>query len=430
LLLVFLMAAAIAISLYLEMPRVAFESQRQKEQLLIERGEQYKRAIQLFVSTKGMGRWPAKLEDLENTNNRRFLRHKFVDPFTGKADWRLIHIQNGVLTDSALNKQKKDGDKKEEAVQSSVGALAGASALAGVLGAPVNPGQQNLNPALRRRVSDGGTNPVAIGPDGQPVPGGAPGSTPAAPPYPGAQLYPGAAASPAGAPAQPYPGVSSYPGMPSFPGSTPGVQSYPGGSQLYPGGGYVAGSQPGSPGSIAPGSQPGQFPGQFTPYPGMPGPPVSSQTGGVSPTPYPTQPGSQGTPPNFPQPGLQGINPAQANAAAQIINRILMTPNPIGIAGIQGGPGNVMGGGIAGVASTVEDEGIMVYNDRSKYNEWEFIYDYSKVKPLANPNAGRTVGGPASQAGSGQLGTNPLGGAGSGLFTQSTTGQAAAPGKQ
>ena len=55
LLLVFLMAAIIAISLYMEIPRVAFETQRQKEQLLMERGEQYKRAIKLFVSPHRTG---------------------------------------------------------------------------------------------------------------------------------------------------------------------------------------------------------------------------------------------------------------------------------------------------------------------------------------------------------------------------------------
>ena len=87
LLLVFLMAAVLAISLYMEIPRVAFETQRQKEQLLVERGEQYKRAIKLFVSPKGVGHWPAKIEDLENTNNRRFLRHRFVDQI-GRASCR------------------------------------------------------------------------------------------------------------------------------------------------------------------------------------------------------------------------------------------------------------------------------------------------------------------------------------------------------
>ena len=76
-LLVFLMAATIAITLYLEIPRVAFKAQRQKEQLLIERGEQYKRAIQLFVRVNG--RYPGDLKDLENFNNRRFLRHKFIE---------------------------------------------------------------------------------------------------------------------------------------------------------------------------------------------------------------------------------------------------------------------------------------------------------------------------------------------------------------
>ena len=47
LLMIFVMAAVIAITLYMEMPRVAFESQRAKEQLLVDRGNEYKRGIQL-----------------------------------------------------------------------------------------------------------------------------------------------------------------------------------------------------------------------------------------------------------------------------------------------------------------------------------------------------------------------------------------------
>src|SRR5215472_7071423 len=79
-LLVFLMAAAVAISLYLEIPRVAMETQRAKEQLLIDRGEQYKRAIQLYV--KAAKRYPADIKDLESFQNQRFLRHKYIDPMT------------------------------------------------------------------------------------------------------------------------------------------------------------------------------------------------------------------------------------------------------------------------------------------------------------------------------------------------------------
>ena len=233
LLLVFLMAAMLALSLYMEIPRVAFETQRQKEQLLVERGEQYKRAIKLFVSPKGIGRWPAKIEDLENTNNRRFLRHRFVDPFTGKDDWRLVHIQNGVLTDSVLNKPKNPADQKDAssgAVQSSVSALAGVSALPGAGGEASNPGQPNLNPALRRRASEGGANPGTIGPDGQPIPGDHPGwpTLSQSQPYPGAQPYPGTQPIPvlprfvrrAGAALSGYPAVSR---MPSTPGGVPGA---------------------------------------------------------------------------------------------------------------------------------------------------------------------------------------------------------------
>src|SRR3954467_514307 len=98
LLLIFLMASVIAITLYMEIPRIAFEAQRQKEQLLIERGEQYKRAIQLFV--KANNRWPTTIDELERFNNRHYLRRRFKDPMTGKDEWRMVHIQNGILRDS------------------------------------------------------------------------------------------------------------------------------------------------------------------------------------------------------------------------------------------------------------------------------------------------------------------------------------------
>src|SRR5579871_5887696 len=103
LLLVFLMAACIAISLYMEMPRVAFESQRTKEQLLIDRGEQYKRAIQLFYRKNK--RFPATMEELEKFQEIRFLRQRYKDPMTGKDEWRLIHVgPGGQLTDSLVQK--------------------------------------------------------------------------------------------------------------------------------------------------------------------------------------------------------------------------------------------------------------------------------------------------------------------------------------
>ncbi len=102
LLIVFLFAAMIAIMLYMELPVAAFEAQRNKEQLLIDHGNEYAHAVKLFVRKFGM--YPASIDQLENTNRMRFLRHRFKDPLTGKDDWRLLHAgPNGQLLDSKVN---------------------------------------------------------------------------------------------------------------------------------------------------------------------------------------------------------------------------------------------------------------------------------------------------------------------------------------
>src|SRR5262249_46322275 len=145
------------------------------------------------------------------------------------------------------------------------------------------------------------------------------------------------------------------------------------------------------------------YPGQNGQYPGAP---VNSQTGGVSP--YQTTPGVN-TPgaPQFNQPGGT-LNQGQGNnAVGNLIGNILFNPRP----GAGASPGNtsglgpVIGGGIAGIASTADADAIMVYNDHSNYGEWEFIFDPAKVKKIQNPSGG-TIGTPASQVGS-TLGTNP-----------------------
>src|SRR5271156_6014020 len=100
LLLVFVMAAAIAITLYVEVPRIAFESQRTREQMAIDRALQYKRAIQLFY--RKYQTYPQTLDDLETTRNLRFLRRRYLDPLTGK-EYRLLHVgPAGQLTDSLV----------------------------------------------------------------------------------------------------------------------------------------------------------------------------------------------------------------------------------------------------------------------------------------------------------------------------------------
>lgn len=68
---------------------IAFNIRRDREEELIHRGVQYTRAIREF--TKKTGRYPMRLEELDNTDGRRFLRKHYKDPITGK-DFKLVHM--------------------------------------------------------------------------------------------------------------------------------------------------------------------------------------------------------------------------------------------------------------------------------------------------------------------------------------------------
>ena len=49
-------------------------------------------------TTARLIRYPGSIEQLEKTNNIRFLRQQYVDPMTGKEDWRLIHVGEAKTT--------------------------------------------------------------------------------------------------------------------------------------------------------------------------------------------------------------------------------------------------------------------------------------------------------------------------------------------
>jgi len=63
-------------------PQIKMQIERDREEELIHRGVQYSRAIKRFY--KKFGRYPNSVEELENTNNLRFLRRRYKDPVTGK----------------------------------------------------------------------------------------------------------------------------------------------------------------------------------------------------------------------------------------------------------------------------------------------------------------------------------------------------------
>jgi type II secretory pathway pseudopilin PulG len=95
LLMLMLFVALLAIAAGALAPTIAFRVRRDREEEMIHRGVQYSRAIRRYV--KKTGRYPTRLEDLENTNNVRFLRKRYKDPITGK-DFKLLHVGEVQLT--------------------------------------------------------------------------------------------------------------------------------------------------------------------------------------------------------------------------------------------------------------------------------------------------------------------------------------------
>ena len=102
LLAVMLAMTLILVALAVEAPRIGQQIKREKEEELVHRGKDYATAVKRFVHKNG-GRYPASIEQLENTNHIRFLRKKYVDPMTGESDWKMVHVGEAEIKIPAPN---------------------------------------------------------------------------------------------------------------------------------------------------------------------------------------------------------------------------------------------------------------------------------------------------------------------------------------
>ncbi|MGA2809223.1 MAG: hypothetical protein ABSE87_13920 [Terracidiphilus sp.] len=83
------LVALFTISLAIALPKVSKEIQRDREIETMHRGKQYARAIKMYY--KKFGAYPPNVDALiKPTNNIRFLRKKYIDPTTGKEEWKPI----------------------------------------------------------------------------------------------------------------------------------------------------------------------------------------------------------------------------------------------------------------------------------------------------------------------------------------------------
>src|SRR5690242_8695911 len=90
LLLLMFFVAVLAISMLAVLPRVAQQVKRDKEEEMIHRGTEYARAVKKYY--KKFNKYPNSVQDLENTNQIRFLRRRYKDPMSPDGNWRLLHI--------------------------------------------------------------------------------------------------------------------------------------------------------------------------------------------------------------------------------------------------------------------------------------------------------------------------------------------------
>lgn len=420
LLMIFLMAALIALMLYQQLPRVAFESEREKEQLLIDRGEQYTRAIQLYYLANNR-QYPTSLDDLEK-QEKRFLRRRFVDPFTGKAEWRIIHTNGGFLTDSLVQKPPTDAQG-----QSASNSTNSSTSTANNTPATNEPPQ--VNAAVLQRPSDRPVTPPGFGQTigVQDPSAGQPANTPlppitlqpqqglgALPPItlqPGGMNQPGGlppiTLAPIGVPGQQNPAQNPglIPGRSSQQGQYTGqvpipVQNPTGVAAPFPGQvpGGLAGGIPGVP----PGFQIDAN-GQLVPSAPVPGQGTPGQAQRIPGQPFTPQP-----------PTASGPVQGSPSAALTAINNLLTTPRQI-TGPISGATSSNQVGAIAGIASTHKGPSIKVYKDQTLYEMWEFVFS-----PTANTTPGAaTPGGGVPPNGQGQGGPGPSGG--SNIFAPSGT---------
>lgn len=342
-LLALLAASAILLAgLALSVPHMALQSQRVREEVLIQRGEEYRRAIRLYYLDHQ--RYPEEIEDLEETDGVRYLRRRYEDPLGETGEWRLIHMgTDGRFEDSLLHDQT---DPESERGQGLFGAVTGQAGTQ----RPEAPGGGVLHQGT-----------VAPPPGSAPLPPGAEAGE--GPPGEGTRFRDRRESA-----APDLTEGSSYDYGFSFNASD--AENSDAGADAEPEDGYPA----------AAGGAPG---GGETPAAGIGRPPFPPGAAAAWPPAGAGAPAGRGASTPDGQPGSGAVT-----GASGLVNRLLTTPRPGGLAGAGGlaqaavqPQGAVFQRGIAGVASTLEESGVMLYQGRELFSEWEFVFDYRDEMP-------------------------------------------------
>jgi type II secretory pathway pseudopilin PulG len=108
LLVLLLFLALLSIGSLAVVRNLEFRIKRDREEEMVHRGVQYSRAIKHYY--KKFGRYPTRIEELENSNNLRFLRKRYKDPLnrdkaTGKEkDFKFLHLTDVQMSFNAAQR--------------------------------------------------------------------------------------------------------------------------------------------------------------------------------------------------------------------------------------------------------------------------------------------------------------------------------------
>jgi type II secretory pathway pseudopilin PulG len=129
---VIFMLAILMISLSIAAPAIKKDIQRDRELETMQRGKQYARAIKMYY--KKFGAYPPNVDALVKTTNIRFLRRKYIDPTTGKDEWKPVRFgQNKAPTAMGFFGQPLSGSTLAGIGPSGGNGVTGATTLGGGL---------------------------------------------------------------------------------------------------------------------------------------------------------------------------------------------------------------------------------------------------------------------------------------------------------
>lgn len=166
---IMLVMTLMLIALSVGVLRISQQIKREKEEELVHRGREYAVAIKRFYHKNGT--YPVSIDQLESTNNLRFLRKRFKDPMTEKGEWKLVHPGeaqiNVSLAGAANNNQANslttspNNANAGTAGASGFGSNSGASGLSGG-----SMGSTGLNSANQGLGGSGGLGSGGLGSGG------------------------------------------------------------------------------------------------------------------------------------------------------------------------------------------------------------------------------------------------------------------------